>query len=226
MPRTFTLAEIRARVRQRVELEADGYFTDAELNEALSFAYTELYGVLVRSGMGYYPETVQSITTDGINSAYALPADHFSTLRVDWEPQANVLERVEEIQLGELEDYVAPPGGIALGYRTVGSNLELLPIPAAGKVYKHRYIPTAAKLTTDGQAVDGVNGWENLLIVETCVEGLMKQGDDPSMFMQERAELRARVALEAEERQGLSTRRIADVRRQRITDPADYYPRR
>ena len=153
MPRTFTVAQLRARVRELVDIESARSFTDPEINERLSSGYAKYYAKLVKAGLGYAGEQTQTITSTGTD-AYALQPDHFATVRVDFQYQGNYRWPLEELDVRELQQ-VQFQGSQAFFYRLVGQNIVLYPTPPAGGIYQHIYVPAPADLTDDTQIVDG-----------------------------------------------------------------------
>lgn len=206
--RAFTLAQLRTKVQQRADIETSRHFTPAEIDGLINTAYAELYEILVQSGRHYF-EATQVITTAGTNTV-ALQANYLATLRVDWIPSTGRRIRLREVQVAELERWPAI-GSFASGYRVVGTNLLLYSTPPAGQTYEHLYVPACPILAVDGDTVDGVGGWEEFLVVDAAIRVGIKEETDVGVLLQEREQLRARIAQAAEDRQLLSTSRVIDA---------------
>lgn len=225
MPRTFTLAQLRQRVRELVDIEGNRHFTDSEVNSRISSAYAKYYAKLVASGLGYAGEKTQTIFTVGTNT-YAMPTDHMSTLRVDYRYSTELWQELEEVLVQEINRYQTT-GSQAFGFRLVGGNILLYPTPPSGQTYRHIYVPAPADLTTDTQTVDGVAGFEDAVVLDAAIRCLIKKEDaDTSSLLRERDLVDARIQEEAEMRLLTKSRRIARTRNRldRDIDAADRFP--
>lgn len=219
--RTFTLAQLRTKVQQRADIEGSRHFTPAELTDYLNTSYAELYETLAQSGRNYF-ESTQAITTVGLTpGTISLPSDFYMTLRVDWIASATRRVRLREVQIAELERWAAT-GSVARGYRVVGSALLLYPTPPTGQSYQHIYVPACPILVSDSDTVDGVAGWEELLVVDAAIKVGLKEETDVSILLNERNELRARIAVAAEDRQLLSTSRVTESSEDRELDEGSF----
>lgn len=171
MSRTITLAELRSDVRQRADVENDTHLSDAEINRYVSSSYSFLYGLLVRSGEAYF-ENTQTITTTGV-ATYALPADFYRMLRVRYRVDSQSWARVIEAD-PNIIDRVTTNGVRATWYRLVNNSIEFYPTPPSLQTYQLRYIPAAERLTGDNQSINGVNGWEELIVLDAAIKCLRK----------------------------------------------------
>lgn len=222
MPRTFTVAEMEASVRELLDIESARSFTSAEIRSRLSSGYAKYYAKLVKSGLGYAGENEQTITSTGI-AAYPLDDDHFFTLRVDFQYDGNFRRQLHEIDVRELQR-VQIAGSPARCYRLVGKTIELYPTPPTGGIYFHKYVPSAAKLVSDAQVVDGVSGWEDGPILDAAVRCLVKGGEDATGLMAERKLVDDRIEEETQLR-ALTNRRIIRTRTRRdLPDPSGLLP--
>lgn len=226
MPRLFTLAQLRQRLRELTDTETSRHFTDTELNSRLSASYAKYHAKLVRAGLGYFTEVPVQFTSAG-GANITLPADFFAFLRVDYQLNVETWDPLEEVPIQEIHRYL-PSAARAFGYRLTGPlALTFYPTPPSGQVYRYIYIQNAADLTTDGQTVDGVAGWEEAILFDAALKALMKEneGDAPPLIVAERNALDARIDEEAEMRNLATNRRVARVRSDRPDrDPADYWP--
>lgn len=223
MARTFTVAQIRNRVRELTDTENSRNLSDTELNSRISSAYAKYYCKLVKVGIAYPSEVVQNIVTTGANT-YPLPGDHFATLRVDYQYQPSYFYELDEIDVREVTDFQWP-GSYAFCYRLAGGNILLYPLPTAGGLYLHTYVPAPADLTQDLQTVDGVAGWEDAIVLDAAIRALMKGDDDVANLLRERDIVDARIDEEAEMRSLTRSRHI--VRRHAYGyngDAADWPP--
>lgn len=146
---TVTLGSLRLQAQQRADLENNPNVGTAEWNQYISQSYKELYDMLVAAyGNEYYVKAPYSFSL-GSAQFYDLPSDFYKLLGVDLQYSASpsgyvTIPRFEFI---ERNKYAYPnTAGTWLGYsnlryRVMGSQLELIPVPAAGQVVRIWYIP-------------------------------------------------------------------------------------
>lgn len=212
MARSFTLLQIRDRVLARVDDKNASFFVAAEVNPIISAVYAELYDLLVKSGMAYF-ESTQTITTSGtpVATRYAVPADHYGSLAVDYQRATDDFIEVPMFEFAERNAF--PPSGApyALGWRLVAGFIELLPRPASGQVYRHTYIPAPADLTADNNTIDGVSGWEEYIVLGTAIKCLEREESATAHLVAQQLAIRERIESAAQNRLFGQPRRIVDV---------------
>lgn len=223
MPRLFTVLQLRDRVRELADVEGSRFLTDTEMNKRLSSAYAKYYCKLVKAGIGYPSEITATINSTGVASV-ALPADHFSTLRVDFQVSVGSVWPLEEIDVRETQDYQIQGSSYARAYRLAGGNLIFYPTPATGGVYFHVYAPAPDDLTSDSQTVDGVAGWEDAIILDAAIRCRLKTDDNVQELLRERDIQDARIDEEAEMRSLTRSRKIVRRHRSDFSDPSDWPP--
>ena len=184
-----TLAQLRTSCQQRTDLVNSNFISTTEWNGYIANSYQELYGLITqRFGNDYFtqsPSGGYTFTTDGINQFFALPADFFKLLGVD-------------VQVSAPGQWVTlKPFAFAERNRLTVTNSQ---IPMAGQLLRVFYVPRAIVLTNDSDSVDGVNGWEDYIVVDACIKALAKEESDVSVFMAQKQELMRRIEGEAENR--------------------------
>lgn len=194
MARTFTLAQMRTKVRERADMVNSTFCTDSEIEGYISSSYAELYDLLVKSGMAYF-ESTHPITTDGVDGLYALPSDYYATLAVDYNDGSEWHE-VPMFQLAERNAFPSS-SGYALGYRIVGDNIELKPNPPTGQSYRILYVPAPANPPS---TIDGVSGWEEFIVVDAAIKCLQKEESATGHLVGERNRIIQRIEEHAQNR--------------------------
>lgn len=150
----------------------------------------ELYDKLIEAyGEDYFVGTEQTISTDGTNSTFALAEDFYKLLGVDYlvNPNQGVAGRITiwRYNFAERNRYALPnlaaPGRGILRYRLQGSKIAFIPRPPlAGQTLYLTYAPRFTPLSADGDAFDGINGWEEWVKAAVALKALGKEESDMS----------------------------------------------
>lgn len=217
MARKVTVTRMMTRARERADMVNSGFITDSELRGYISSSYTELYELLIQSGLIYFNPQTENIVADGSES-YPLPDDYYGTMRVDYQWSSNYWTELFEYLEPERTMFENVFSGGATGYAThwsvQGGNLVLLPAPSGG-TYRHRYIPAPADLeigNADQVTIDGVGGWEEWVIVDAARKMLAKEESSTAHLERDLARLKERIEESALNRAWASPRRVIDVR--------------
>jgi hypothetical protein len=211
----MTLAQIRAAIRQRCNMENSAFISDAEFTSYINQSYFELYDLLVQEfGGNYYVAPPLSLTTDGIASQYALPDGVlysgapaiFKLLGVDLQV-GTAQERItlKPFNFAERNKFSTPNilnayGVTALRYNLNGSNILFTPLPAGGQILYLWYVPRMTTLSSESDVVDGVSGWTEYIINDCCIKALTKEESDAAVFLAQKQALIKRIESAAEHR--------------------------
>ena len=231
MARTVTLGTIRTRIRQRADCVGSLFVTDAELNGLIDSARTELMDLLVKGEIHQF-ETAVTITTVAGTASYALPTDHYKTLAIDYQVSASpaVYAPLRELTFAErnltgvvgASSYGASPAG----YRLVGANIVLAPVPASAQTLRHTYIPapTDISLAADATTIDGVAGWEEFIVIQAAINVKNKEEVTHSDLDRDLALIKMRIAEMSTDREPVKS--IVDTRSGDYEDYGGYQWRR
>jgi hypothetical protein len=96
-------------------------------------------------------------------------------------------------------------------YLIQGSKIKIMPQPSAGITFKMWYVPAPAKITTTVQTIDGVSGWEEVVILTAAIQIMNKQELDSSALKREQLEAIDRVLTMATERDAALPERVTDL---------------
>lgn len=190
MPRRFTMADLRARALQQVDLDADGALADPlVVNAMMSGVYGSLYSVVAKTGLRYFEYSTTLVTT---GLAYvAEPADHLATtdtLERIVDPVSGRLRRVKPLAAQE-RAFWAGRSGHARRYELVDDRVNFYPTPPVGDQYILRYIPQPPDLKNYGDAdvVDVVSPEGEEYFLWGCgLRFLAKMRSDVTLAMSER----------------------------------------
>lgn len=194
MARTITVGQLEADVRSRADVENDPHKSPVEIRRWLSAGYSQLYDILVNSGLAYF-ESKQTIVTVGSGTT-ALPADYFGTLRIDFIFSAELIWPVKEINPRAIHRVRRTNAQRAYYYRITGSNITWYPTPPSGQTYEHLYIPAAADLTLDvdgSTVVDGINGWEEYVVLYAAMQACNKEDGNYTKFERQIAKIEQKI---------------------------------
>lgn len=174
-----TLATIVARARERADQPVAGFIPDSATG---SYAYVnegvqKIYERLTTLYEDYF-ESSSTWTSTGV-SDIALPADFFKLLGIDLNLSGQVIS-LTAMKRGERNAYRntqylyrgAPK------YQVTGSNLRILPAPAAGTSGTIWYVPQAPTLALTSDTINLPSGWERYVVLYTAIQMKMKQEDD------------------------------------------------
>lgn len=218
MARTFTVSELITRVRERSNTERSNFVTDDEIIRYIDQAYTKLYDLIVSKFENYYIDE-HSFVTDGVTQFFDLPATFYKMVGLDQLQNAsgsgdNALT-VRPFNFNERNRYnnilFAVTAAAFYRYLIQGSKIKILPQPSAGITFKMWYIPAPAKLTSTAQTVDGIAGWEEVVILTAAIQIMNKQELDSSALKREQQEAVDRVITMASERDAALPERVTDL---------------
>lgn len=214
-PGQTTLGNLRLEAQQRINKENSQFYTVQEWNSMLSQSYKELYDILIQKfGDDYFLANPYTYTTSGVvdsttqQSTYPLPADFYKLMRVEVALNPNdpnswiTLREFQAIQanLYNFPNVYTFYGITNLRYRLWGENLVIVPIPSAGQTIRILYSPRPNQLIQDTDFVNGVSGWEEYIVVDSCIKALVKEESDPSVFLLQKQALLKRIEEAAENR--------------------------
>lgn len=224
-----TLAQLRERVRQRVQAEQDTDWLDNdELDQYINDSRKELYGVLVRYGL-IRVEKSQEISANGAAS-YSVATDHFATLDI-FREHAEHYRRLDRFP-HRRRPFAAKNAltGDATRYRVAdtdcGKHIELIPRPGSG-TYIHTYVPIPRLLVEVGDSVDDILGWDEYIVIDAAIKAKMKENDDVTDLLGAKIQIRARIEAEKEAEEMSESWVVQDAPRRfsrgrSFDDPADY----
>lgn len=228
MSTAMQLSELITATRQRADMVNSQFVSDSEVTSYINQSYFELYDLLIQKfGDNYYVAPQLTITTDGVNSQFALPDGSlysnapafYKMLGVDLVLNTNVPSsavRLEQFDFNNRNDYGFPNvqafgGASNLRYRINGSKIWFSPLPSANQSIGLWYIPRMTTLSTGTDAVDGVSGWTEYIIIDAAIKCLQKEESDVSVLAVQKGEMIKRIEAAAENRDAGSPPTVADV---------------
>lgn len=172
--------ELRTWARQLSDTENDTNVSDAELNALANRHRYELHDRLVDAGPAdHFASTTQISVMNG-TVQYPLPADFRNLVEVYVRTTAN----------GDVRRLPAMPQGARARYRA----------PSTTYTVDVEYIAVPVSLDGDGDSVDGVSGWAELIANLMARDVMIKRESDPSVVLNNIAKLEARITQRAGKR--------------------------
>lgn len=224
MARTFTLAELRTAVQRRGGVEGSYDLTEAVLNEFINSAAAELWDILQKKGDDIL--VVEStLTTDPGDSAVDLPADFYKE-RVLWIQDTSMPSGWRKMLPFTLDEahLFGPATGKNYRYRLQGGAIVLSSATSAAETFRLFYIPCSPVMTSDADELDGLNGFDELVVVMAWRKCVERQRLDTSGVDREIARLMARVSSAADGRNAEPFSLVPRGNRYRMSDDHDLDP--
>jgi len=218
MARTFTVSELITLVRERSNTERSNFVTDAELIRYIDQAYTKLYDLIVSKFENYYLDEYL-FTTDGLNQFFNLPPTFYKMVGLDQYQNTsgsgdNALT-VRPFNFNERNRYnnilFAVTAAAFYRYLIQGSKIKIIPQPSSGVTFKMWFVPAPPKITSANDVIDGIAGWEEVVVLTAAIQVMNKQELDSSALKREQQEAVERVITMATERDAALPERVTDL---------------
>lgn len=181
MALTTTLLLMRTAVRRAANVTA---FTDVHDDTSVNALINRGLGALSRICRSINPEfqpiASTTITTDGDNTSFALPAGFRSLISVEYTADEHKvwLEPYEMHERAALTDSTTASNSTrAECYRVIGSNLELLPLPPEDHTALVWYATTVTQLANDASTFDTVERLDDYVIWYAAREIALERDD-------------------------------------------------
>lgn len=221
MSRNVTLAALRSQARQRADQENSNFISDSELDSYINASTAELRDIIVSAYGGDYNLENVTFATTGSTESYDLPSDFYKLRGVDVNDTTNLSATdgwhvlkpftFEERNDGDI-NWSRRSGFLDFSrYRLVGNQIRFSPIPQTERAVRLWYISVSPVLTGSAETVDGVNGFEEYIVVDSAIKMMQKEESDVSVLLGQKAQLLRRIEEMAANRDVGSPDRITDV---------------
>ena len=221
----MSLGQLRLQAQQRADRENSNFVGLAEWNTYINQSAFELYDLLTTLYEDYFVTAPVTFVTDGTTSQYNLDtiAPNFYKLSgVDLglpsNPTNPAFVTLKKFDFISRNRYVFPQltstllGVFNLRYRLLGNTLMFIPTPSGGQNVRLWYIPRMTQLLQDTDILDGVNGWDEYVIVRAAKYALDKEESDTTKLDAQIAFMKQRIEDSAMNRDAGSPDTISDTR--------------
>lgn len=209
---TVSLAQLIARVRERIDMVGSSFVSDSSLTDWINEAHQKLHGMCVDALGEEYVYSVASFTTAAGQMNFAITCCFYKLYGVDLEMNGRIVTLQPFTRL-ERNTYRNLSGNSSLPprYRLTGGFVKLFPIPPDGLVGEVIYAPEATLLSLTTDTIKYPNGWERYIVVDAAIQALIKEESDVSALAAER-ELIVREIRETKELRDLAhPHQVTDV---------------
>jgi len=212
---SVTLLQLKTRARERADQVNSNFVEDSELTNYINASIAELYDLMVAAyGSDYFLDSAAISIVSGTED-YALPADFYKMRGVDVNINNDNWFSVRPFNFNERNRNQDVTWGLLTGpsirYRIMGSNLKFSPVPDGSYNCQIWYIPKAAILTTDTDVFDDLNQWAEYVVVDAAIKMMQKEESDVSVLQSQKAELKRRIEIMAENRDAGSPESVSDI---------------
>jgi hypothetical protein len=210
-----TLGELKTQSRQRADMENSTFIGDAELTSMINSSAAELLDLLI----GVYEDynlSSQNVSVVPNTDTYDLPSNFYKLRGVDLVLDANGnAVTLRPFNFGERNNYMFTPTWNVVGlpylrYHLQGNRVRFVPIPSTTQTVKLWFIPCLTRLVDDGDVLDGVNGYEEYVIIDAAIKMRIKEETDTSELERQKANMIMRINSMAAARDAGEPERVTD----------------
>jgi hypothetical protein len=213
---SVTLAEFRTRARQRGDFVNSKFITDAELNTFINASLTELYDLLISSrGENYYVSSYDFTTSPG-SDTYPLPTDFYKLMGVDYVTSSTQSITLKTFRWQERNRFREPFYNARiynLMYQIRNDSLVFIPTPNGNQKIKVWYIPRTQELVMDTDTFDGINGYEEYVVIDAAIKMKEKEESDTSGLLFAKQKMEERIKALSSGRDSTEPARVVDTDR-------------
>lgn len=199
-------------------MENSTFISDSELTSLINSSAAELYDLLI----GVYEDykiTSSAVSVVPNNDTYSLPANFYKLRGVDLVLDANGnAVTLKPFVFGERNNYMFTPTWNVVGlpylrYHILGDSIRFVPVPSTTQTVKLWFIPAITKLVLDADTLDGVNGFEEYIVVDAAIKMRIKEETDVQELMMSKQLLTQRINSMASNRDAGEPERVTDTSR-------------
>lgn len=212
---SITLAQLKSQARDRADMANSQFVSDSELVNYINGSIAELHDLLIAAYDNEYFITEYTFSTVSGTDSYALPADFYKLRGIDSRVGTDQWFTLQPFNFNERNSKNELLSYLAYGnnfrYRIMGSDLVFSPVPQGVYNIKLWYIPVATKLSSDSDTLNDLNQFSEYVIVDAAIKMANKEEADVSVLAAQKAELKRRIEVMAQNRNADKSESISDI---------------
>ena len=193
MAKLTTLTQLIDRIRFQGDFENSRVMSDARITEVINASIEGLWDLMLDARPDNYISRIVTSTGAGVETL-ALPSDFYRLCQIEINDGSRWLV-MRPHNLSEAWRYQnAPATAARITYRIQGGVIYFAPIPTASYQLRVYYFPPASDLVAGSDTLDGVNGYDDLVIAQTVAKlrgG--REGMDSSWWDREAARMESDI---------------------------------
>lgn len=217
MARTRTLAQLRAEVRDRADIENSQHITDAQITRYINQSAASLHAMMAETCEDWFltrEATTAPAASTGASAGtteIALQASFYKIIAVE----AQVGGRFVRLQRWGWQEHAGLTETDTTGgpyyYRIAEGYYVITPDVPTGTALRTYYIPAFSDLSADADTYDGRDGWEEWVVLDAAIKCMVKEESDVRPLVAEREKLEARLVRQMQNRDVGRPPKVADV---------------
>jgi hypothetical protein len=189
----ITLTATIARCRQKANMEATQFVTDAEITTLINVGIQEFHDVIADA----CPDLLAKVSADFTMTSSSLTlsssvTDFYRVLGLDYKcgGSGTGYVNVRPWSMAHRNSTVERSYKIIGGATTT---LYVYPPELAPGTYRLWYVPTTTLLSSGSDTWEDFNGWGEFVVADVAAKLLVKEESDPSPLMADRERYRQRI---------------------------------
>lgn len=180
MAQNVLVSQLITDIRSKADMQNTQFITDTELISYIDKAYRKIHNKLVNTFQNYFVSEATITLVSGTNE-YDLPSDFLKLLGLDLN-NAGKPYSLKPWSLNERNRIMVGWNGKPLFYIIKGSKVLLRPNVNVNDTLTLYYAPCSTEITSSSQQIDCVNGLNELIILDCCIQCKAKEESDFSVF--------------------------------------------
>jgi hypothetical protein len=189
---TISGSTITTLVRQRANMEASQFVTDAEILGLCNLAYQELYDLMVAIDPTYFatPSSQFTVTSTTTATLSSVASGCYKPLKMEYYSGGSGTGYVDVPLIG----FHDGNNVFVRSWALMGGTLYFYPTQFAPGTYRLWYVPEATTWGTSTAAtVELYNGWQEYVICDVAAKCMAKEESDPRVMLAGKEAARRRV---------------------------------
>lgn len=223
MASNVTLLSLRNQARERADMKDSEFWADADITVAVNASLKRLYNLLISAWGDEYFVTSELVASVADQETYSLNAAFYKLLGIDVGSGASPTDFFRLTKFSFAERNTRRDNNFGLHdfrYRLHGSTFKVIPTSPAGNTFKVWYIPAMTELVADVDTFDGINGFEEWVVLDVAMKMLRKEESDTQELQLDQQKMEKHIIDMASPRDAAEPESVVDVEN---IDRDEYY---